>query len=75
MISLNEMNLCEKLAIRLFPARRRKYEQDLRKAIEYLVDHPEAPCAIEGTLIPNGFERTNYSLRNAKNVQFAQSVS
>jgi hypothetical protein len=55
MISFKEMSLWEKLAIRLFPARRRKYEKELREAIEYLMDHPEAPCAIEGTVIPNGF--------------------
>jgi hypothetical protein len=50
-----EMNLWEKLAIRLFPGRRRKYEQDLKRAIEYLVNHPEAPCVIEGEVIPDGF--------------------
>jgi plasmid stabilization system protein ParE len=50
-----EMNLWEKLLIRLFPARRRKYEKELREAIEYLMNHPEAPCAIEGEVIPDGF--------------------
>ena len=55
MISFKEMSLWEKLLIRLFPARRRKYEKELREAIEYLVRHPKAPCKIEGTIIPNGF--------------------
>lgn len=55
MISFKEMNLWEKLLIRLSPSRRRKYEQELRKAIEYLMRHPEAPCSIDGTVIPNGF--------------------
>jgi hypothetical protein len=54
MISFKEMNLWEKLLIRLFPARRQKYEHELREAIEYLMRHPEIPCAIEGTVIPNG---------------------
>jgi hypothetical protein len=56
MISFREMNLLEKLLIRLFPGRRRKYEKELREAIEYLMRHPEAPCDIEGTVIPNGFD-------------------
>jgi hypothetical protein len=55
MISFKEMNLWEKLLIRLIPARRRKYEKELREAMVYLMDHPEAPCAIDGTVIPNGF--------------------
>jgi hypothetical protein len=53
LIWFKEMNLLEKLAVRLFPARRRKYEQDLQRAIQYLVSHPEAPCVIEGTVMPH----------------------
>jgi hypothetical protein len=55
MISFKEMNLWEKLLIRLFPDRRRKYEKELREAIEYLMYHPEAPCSIEGEVISDGF--------------------
>jgi hypothetical protein len=55
MISFKQMNLWEKVAIRLFPACRRKYEHELREAIEYLVRHPEVPCTIDGTVIPNGY--------------------
>jgi plasmid stabilization system protein ParE len=56
-ISFKEMNLWQKFLIRVFPSRRRKYEKEIREAIEYLMDHPEAPCAIDGTVIPNGFGR------------------
>jgi hypothetical protein len=55
MILFKEMSLWEKLLIALIPARKRKYLKDLREAIDYLMDHPKAPCAIEGTVIPNGF--------------------
>jgi len=55
MISFKEMSLWEKLLVSLFPNRRRKYEKELRQAIEYLVEHPEAPCSIDGEIIADGF--------------------
>ncbi len=41
---------------RLWPPYRRRTDAELRKVIRYLVDHPEEPCIVGDTFIPDGYE-------------------
>jgi hypothetical protein len=54
MISFKKMTLWEKLAFRLFPARRRKYEKEMKEAIDYLMAHPERPALLREKLFRMG---------------------
>jgi hypothetical protein len=54
MIALRRRTLWERL-LRIVPAVRRKQDTKLKAAIKRLMDDPELPCAIEGTIIPNGW--------------------
>ena len=43
---------------RMWPPYRRRKDAELKEAIRYLVQHPEAPCMINDIgIIPNGFGR------------------
>jgi hypothetical protein len=55
MIGFRRMTLWQRFLLWISPKRRRKYEADLRAAIDHLVKHPEEPCSIEGKIIPDGF--------------------
>ena len=55
MIGFRRMPLWKRILIRVSPKARKQYEKDLREAIEYLIEHPEASCKIEGQIIPDGF--------------------
>ena len=55
MIGLKRITPWQAFIKRVFPARRRKCEAGLREAMRWLMEHPEAPCAIDGVVIPNGY--------------------
>jgi hypothetical protein len=58
MISFQRMSLLRRLAIWLIPSEKRKYDAELKEAIRYLCQHPEVPCIVETTFIPDGFGGT-----------------
>jgi hypothetical protein len=47
MMALRKLSLWDRLLIRLFPARCRRYEAGLETAIRWLVEHPEEPVRFE----------------------------
>lgn len=49
-----KITLKEKL-FRLWPPYARKQDAETREAIKWLVEHPEAPCIIGNSYIPNGY--------------------
>lgn len=52
--SFERISLLERLK-RLSPAYRRKKEQEAKEAIRWLVEHPEAPCFVNGVPVPDGY--------------------
>lgn len=54
MISFCRLTLIERIRM-LWPPYRRQKEAEMGEAIRWLVDHPEAPCVIGDTFIPNGY--------------------
>jgi hypothetical protein len=54
MIAFHRASIWQRL-VRLWPARRRQQDADMAAAIAYLVDNPDAPCVVEGQLIPHGY--------------------
>lgn len=55
MITLRRMSLQERLRRRLFPNYRRERDEEMRRSIRWLVEHPEEPCLVGDKLLPNGF--------------------
>lgn len=58
MMTLRKYTIKERL-FRLWPAYRRRMDAETKAAIKWLVEHPEAPCKIGETFIPNGFGDRN----------------
>lgn len=53
--------------LRLWPSYRRKQDAELKAGLKYLMDHPEAPCIVGDTFIPDGLgsresERGSFTL-------------
>jgi hypothetical protein len=57
MMTFKRMSVWEWILGRLFLWRAYKRQQKLRAAIQYLVEHPEEPCSIEGIIVPDGYGR------------------
>jgi hypothetical protein len=53
-ISIGIPSLFDRL-LNLWPPLRRRKDAELREAIRFLCEHPEAPCVIGGRFIPNGY--------------------
>src|SRR4029077_6840491 len=53
MIRLRRRTVVQRL-LRIFPAIRRRQDEELKAAIKKLVDDPDLACEIEGIFIPNG---------------------
>lgn len=54
MIAFRQMTFKERL-LRLWPPHRKRMDAELRASIKWLIDHPEAPCIVESTFVPNGY--------------------
>ena len=54
MISFQRVSLFGRI-LNLWPPRKKRLHMEMWVAIKYLVDHPEAPCIIENTFVPNGY--------------------
>lgn len=55
MISFKKITIRERVLCLLWPPYRRKMDAKTEAAIKFLVEHPEAPCQIGGTFIPDGY--------------------
>lgn len=55
MIGFKRMPLWKRILIRISPKARKRYQAEMREAIEYLMKHPEAPCSVDGEIIPDGY--------------------
>jgi hypothetical protein len=44
-----------RLKYRLIPSYRCKRDVETKAGIKWLIDHPEVPCLVGNTLIPNGY--------------------
>lgn len=54
MISFQQQSFCD-WCLNLWPPRRKRKETEQRAAIKHLVEHPEEPCIIGSTFIPDGY--------------------
>jgi hypothetical protein len=54
-VRLKRVSFWGRLRARFDRPYREAWERNLDAGIRYLVEHPEAPCEIEGVGIPNGF--------------------
>lgn len=54
MITFVPMSLKDRICY-LWPPYKRKREAETKVAIKWLMDHPEVPCIVGNTLIPNGY--------------------
>ena len=55
MVELKRLSVWERLLCRFSKKRRQRHDDATREAIRWLVEHPEAPCMIGGTVIPDGY--------------------
>ena len=54
MIAFKSIGLFE-MILRFWPPYKRQQDVLTKKMLRYLVEHPEAPCMIDDTYIPNGY--------------------
>ena len=54
-ISFERGSFIERMKYRLIPSYRRKVNAETKAAIRWLLEHPEAPCIVDGYYIPNGY--------------------
>lgn len=54
MIAFRPMNLAERIK-RLWPAYRHRRDEEMREAIKWLIQNPDAPCTIDGHLVKDGY--------------------
>lgn len=55
MIAFQPMSLTERVKRFFSPAYRRRRDAEMKEAIRELVKNPDAPCMIDGVIIPNGY--------------------
>lgn len=55
MITFSRRSLLEEIKYKIFPSYRKEVDAKTKEAIRFLVSHPEAPCVVEGYLIPHGY--------------------
>jgi len=55
MISLQPISAWQRILERFCPWRVREREERLRTIIQYLLQHPEEPCIIDGVLVQDGY--------------------
>jgi hypothetical protein len=55
MITFARRSLWDSIKYRFSSTYRAKADAELRQSIRWLVEHPEAPCAVEGYVVPNGY--------------------
>ncbi len=41
--------------LNMWPPYRKRRQEEIRDAIKYLVEHPETPCIVGNSYIPNGY--------------------
>ena len=55
MIAFKRMTVWQRILDWLFLWRQYNRQLRLRAAIQYLVEHPEEPCSIDGVIVPDGY--------------------
>ena len=55
MISFERSTFIDRMKYYLIPSYRKKVDAEMKAAIKWLILHPEAPCMVDGHLIPNGY--------------------
>jgi hypothetical protein len=54
MIEFKRRSTVESLKM-LWPPYRRAAEAEQKRVIRWLIEHPEAPCMVNGCLVPDGY--------------------
>lgn len=55
MMTFRKRKLKQKILYFIWPAYRRQKDAETKAAIKWLIEHPEAPCIIGDSYIPNGY--------------------
>jgi len=55
MVSFGRGTFIDRVKYRLIPSYRKKADAETKAAIKWLIEHPEAPCSVDGHLIPSGY--------------------
>lgn len=60
MIGLRRRTIWESILYRVWKPYRKREDRERLETIRWLVEHPAAPCVIDGHYIPNGYGYQGY---------------